>query len=282
MESAAFWIAAYAFAAATLLLTGGIVFGKERLARLGFWLAAGGFAAQTLSIIVRWSASGRLPYVSDYENVLAGTWMIMAAYLLLVWRWPTVRVAGIGVLPFVLVTLGYGLTQPTVIGVVTPAFKSAWLVIHVLFAWFTYASYTACAGLAAVLILKSRKKPLRDGSPLARAPEPARLEELTFRLVGFGFIVNGAMIASGAVWAYELWGAYWRWDPVETWSLITWVAYALYLHLRLTRGWSGPKLAWVALAALFGVMMAFWGVQLLPNSYHLFNDLGGTLMNNRF
>ncbi|MDH4140287.1 MAG: cytochrome c biogenesis protein CcsA, partial [Coriobacteriia bacterium] len=253
--------------------TAGVLFSRDKLARVGFILSSAGFIAHTVSILSRWYVSGRLPYVQDFENALAGTWVIMAMYLLLVWRRPSVKIAGIGVLPFVLLTLGYGLVQPSTIGPVTPAYKSVWLVIHVLFAWFTYAAYTACAALAIVEILKSRRKPPRPDSPLSRAPEPERLEDLTLRLVGFGFIVNGAMIASGAVWAYELWGSYWRWDPVETWSLITWVAYALYLHLRLTMGWHGKKLAWVAVLALFGVMMSFWGVQLLPNSYHLFREL---------
>lgn len=275
MEAAAFWAGLISYALATVGITAGFAFAKPGWTTASFWLAAGGFLAETLSIIVRMSQTGRLPYIAHYENALAGTWVIVACYVALaLWR-RDLRSAGVVVLPFVVLTLGYGLTQPAAAGPVTPPYKSIWLVIHVLFAWFTYAAYTSAAALATIELIKTKRVPPREGSPIWRTPDIGTLQDLTMRLVGFGFIVNAAMIASGAIWAYELWGAYWRWDPVETWSLITWLAYALYLHLRLTLGWEGRRLAWVALAALFGVMMAFWGVQLLPNaSFHIFQKLG--------
>lgn len=116
---------------------------------------------------------------------------------------------------------------------------------------------------------------------LNNTPGIERLQELTFRMVAFGFLVNAVMIASGAIWAYELWGSYWRWDPVETWSLLTWLAFGFYMHARLTLAWKGPRLAWVAVGALLGVLMTFWGVQFAPTSYHLFRDLGGTMQLSR-
>lgn len=274
IETATFWLAVVAYAVSTLLVTGGLTFSRQRLADSGHIVALIGFGSHTLSILARLVATGRLPYVQDYETALAGTWLIMAAYVLLVWRYRALKVSGVVVLPFALLALGYGLTQPTAAGPVVPALKSIWLVIHVLFAWFTYAAYTTCAALAVIELLKTGRRRLRDGSVLARTPEVPVLQDLTMRLVGFGFIVNTAMIASGAVWAFELWGSYWRWDPVETWSLLTWIAYGLYLHARLTLGWRGRKLAWIAVLALFGVMMSFWGVQFAPTSYHLFKNLG--------
>ena len=274
METATFWVAVVAYAASTILVTGGLIFRRERFVDIGHYVALTGFAAQTLSILARLAATGRLPYVQDYETALAGTWLIMLAYMLLTWRYPNLKATGIVVFPFALLALGYGLTQPVKAGPVVPALKSIWLVIHVLFAWFTYAAYTTCAALAALELLKTSKRGLRPGSILERTPDVPVLQDLTMRLVGFGFIVNTAMIASGAIWAFELWGSYWRWDPVETWSLLTWVAYGLYLHARLTLGWRGRRLAWIAVLALFGVMMSFWGVQFAPTSYHLFRSIG--------
>lgn len=276
IESISFWVSVGAYAVGFVCLAAGVAFSRERLVNAGFTLAVVGLLAQTLSIAARWSVTGHLPYVEDFENTLAGTWFIAAAYIgLVAWR-RDLKIAGLGVLPFVLVTLGYGITQPPGLGVVTPAYKSVWLVIHVMFAWFTYAAYTACASLAVIELIKSGKNPPKQGVLVTRTPDVEALGDLTFRLVGFGFLVNALMIASGAIWAYELWGSYWGWDPVETWSLITWLAYAFYLHARITLGWRGRRLAWVAVVALFGVMMSFWGVQLLPSSYHLFRSLGDT------
>lgn len=276
MEALAFWVGLILYAVATVGITAGFAFAKQSWTNASFWVATAGFAAETIAIVTRIIDSGRLPYIGQFENALAGTWVIAGCYVALaIWR-PSLRAAGVVVLPFVILTLGYGLTQPTVAGPVTPPYKSIWLVVHVLFAWFTYAAYTSAAALATIELIKTKNNPPRETSPIWKTPDVDTLQDLTLRLVGFGFIVNAAMIASGAIWAYELWGAYWRWDPVETWSLITWLAYALYLHLRLTLGWRGKRLAWVAVASLFGVMMAFWGVQLLPNAtFHLFQDIGG-------
>lgn len=274
VETALFWLSMLLYALATVAVTGSLTFSKARWTDYSHGLAISGFVAQTGSIAVRLFETGRLPYVQDYETALAGTWVIMLAYLLLSWRRPGTRLAGVVILPFVFLAMGFGLTQSPDAGPVVPAYKSLWLVIHVIFAWFTYAAYTSCAALAVIELLKTRSTPPAEGSPLARTPDVPRLQDLTLRLVGFGFIVNTAMIASGAIWAYELWGSYWRWDPVETWSLLTWLAYGLYLHARLTLGWTGRRLAWIAVLALFGVMMSFWGVQFAPTSYHLFRNIG--------
>lgn len=281
IETLFFWTATLGYAVAALFVTAGLAFKRERLAEIAFRVTLGAFALQTASIVARWIASGRLPYVANYENVLAGTWFIVFMYLLLAWRRPSLKATGVVVLPFVLLTLGYSLTLDPGIGPVTPAYKSIWLGVHVLFAWASYSAYTVCAALATIELLKSRKKGIAEGSLLDRAPDVPQLQELTFRLVAFGFLVNGVMIASGAIWAYELWGAYWRWDPVETWSLITWLAFGFYMHARLTLRWRGKPLAWLALFALFGIMMTFWGVQFAPSifgsQYHLFRNMGALL-----
>lgn len=273
LETATFWLAAMVYAAATLLFVGGLVFGRERLVAWGLWFTFAAFAAQTVSIATRWSVTGRLPYVQDYENALSGTWAIVLAFLVLAYALPRARSAGVFVLPFVLLTMGYGLLVPAEAGPVTPAYRSSWLIVHVVFAWATYAAYVAAASLAGIDLLRATKR-FSQMPRLPLIPAPGASREVIFKLVAFGFIVNSVMIASGAIWAYELWGSYWRWDPVETWSLLTWLAYAFYLHAYLTLGWRDKKLAWIAFFALFGVMMTFWGVQLVPSSYHLFRDIG--------
>ncbi len=277
-ETVLFWATVLTYSAATVALSAAFAFRAPRLEAIAYWLSVAGLAAATGAIGVRWAAAGRLPYVDEYENVIAGAWCIMAVYVALsLWR-RSLRPIGMVVLPTVILSYGYTLSLDRGIPAEQPATKSIWLVIHVVFAWAAYAAYTACAGLAVVELLKGRKTPPKPGSLLERAPGIPELQDTTFRLVVFGFLVNGVMIASGAIWAYELWGAYWKWDPVETWSLITWLAFAFYMHARLTLGWRGKTLAWLAIFALFGVMMTFWGVQFWPSilgsTYHLFGDFG--------
>ena len=93
----------------------------------------------------------------------------------------------------------------------------------------------------------------------------AALDEGAARLVAVGFLGHTVMIASGAIWANGLWGRYWGWDPIETWSLVTWLTYAVYLHLRFTLGWSGRRAAWLGLVAAAGIVLTFFGIGVVSN-----------------
>ncbi len=273
LETAFFWVAVVAYAFATLLVTAALVFGRDWAARYSWWLTLAAFAAHTAWIVVRWRLSGHLPYVQTYEDIVMGTWVVTAAYVFVGWRWPKLRVAGIGALPFVLLSLGVAATMPEAVGPVTAPFKSIWLGVHVTFAWATYAAYTICASLGILELMKGRPSE-RHPDWLRRIPDEDVLQERTLKFVGYGFLVNSVMIASGAIWAHDLWGAYWSWDPVETWSLLTWLAYGFYLHAYFTLGWRKRRLAWIAVLALFGVLMSFWGVQFIPSSFHAFSRIG--------
>ena len=83
-----------------------------------------------------------------------------------------------------------------------------------------------------------------------------------------GFIFLSIMIVAGAIWANEAWGRYWGWDPIETWSLISWVVYAGYLHANLTLGWKGTRCAWYAVLALPVMVFTLIGVPIAYQSIH--------------
>ncbi len=279
-EAVVIWIAIAFYVVGTVLVFAGLVFKRGAWVDRAVHAAVGGLIAQASAIAARTVASGHFPYIEDYENVLVGTFAMVLAYVVLSRMRKGLAMAGALVLPVVLLTVGYGLTQAAPASPVTPPYQSGWLVVHVTFAWITYAFYSAVAGLAVVYLVRERAE--RRGRETVGIPSwvPAssEIDDLSLKLVAFGFLNNAVMIASGAIWAYRLWGSYWSWDPVETWSLLTWLAYGLYMHARLTLGWRGRRLAWLALFALFGVLMTFWGVQLAPTSYHLFRDIGGTMM----
>lgn len=95
-----------------------------------------------------------------------------------------------------------------------------------------------------------------------------RLDNLSYRILALGFPLLTIGILSGAVWANEAWGSYWSWDPKETWALITWLVFAIYLHARITKGWSGEKPAIVASVGFCMVWFCYLGVNLLGNGLH--------------
>ncbi|MCL4079182.1 cytochrome c biogenesis protein CcsA [Coriobacteriia bacterium Es71-Z0120] len=275
LEATTFWIAIALYAVGAVAIIAALSFKKPALQTAALAATGAGLAAHSVAIVARWVAAGHFPYIEDYENVLVGAFVMVLAYFVVALRFRGTALAGVLILPVTLVTCGYGITQAGPAGPVTPPYQSGWLVVHVTFAWITYAAYSTVAGLAAVHLIRRRaeRRGQPDGLP-PWLPSAERIEELTLPLVAFGFLNNAVMIASGSIWAYRLWGSYWSWDPVETWSLLTWLAYGFYLHAKVTLKWSADRLAWLALFCLFGVMMVFWGVQLVPTSYHLFRNIG--------
>lgn len=100
-----------------------------------------------------------------------------------------------------------------------------------------------------------------------------QIDYWSYRIIGIGFPLLTLGILSGAVWANEAWGSYWNWDPKETWAFITWVIFAIYLHIRITKGWNGTKPALVALLGFFVVWICYLGVNLLGKGLHSYGWL---------
>lgn len=238
-----------------LLFLIALVFKKERLQVPGFRLVAGGFAAHTLAIAARWYATGHMPVMHTYENSLTGVWVTVLVYLFIRWYFPPARSFAVVITPLALLVLGNGLQVGAELQPLEPAFKSNWLAVHVLFAWFAFGSYATAFAAGVIYLLKGR----RNTGFLARLPEFKLLDELSMRLILFGFFAQAVMIGSGAIWAFGLWGRYWGWDPVETWSLISWLIYGTNLHLRITLGWTGKRAAWLAVLSLTGIVFLFFG-----------------------
>ena len=94
------------------------------------------------------------------------------------------------------------------------------------------------------------------------------LDNLSYRILGIGFPFLTIGILSGAVWANEAWGSYWSWDPKETWAFLTWLVYAIYLHTRLNKGWTGKKPAIIASLGFIVTWICYLGVNLIGEGLH--------------
>ncbi|KAG6539785.1 hypothetical protein Mapa_018830 [Marchantia paleacea] len=99
------------------------------------------------------------------------------------------------------------------------------------------------------------------------------LDNWSYRIISLGFPLLTIGILSGAVWANEAWGSYWNWDPKETWALITWLIFAIYLHTRMIKGWQGKKPAIIASLGFFIVWICYLGVNLLGKGLHSYGWL---------
>ncbi|MGD0790685.1 MAG: cytochrome c biogenesis protein CcsA [Terriglobales bacterium] len=101
-------------------------------------------------------------------------------------------------------------------------------------------------------------------------PSADNLDRITYKTISLAFPLLTLMIAAGAYWANQTWGSYWSWDPKETWAAITWLVYALYLHMRVTRGWRGRRAAYFAILGFAVVMFTFFGVTYLLPGLHAY------------
>jgi len=101
-------------------------------------------------------------------------------------------------------------------------------------------------------------------------PKAEELDRITYKTIAIAFPLLTLMIAAGAYWANRTWGSYWSLDPKETWAAITWLVYAGYLHMRITRGWRGRRAAYFAILGFAIVMFTFFGVTYLLPGLHAY------------
>ncbi len=267
VEILTMWAAVTLFAASAVLFTVGLVFQRPALIAAGMWVAALGLVPHAVAIGGRWVRVDHGPYLGFYEVVSSYAFMTVAALLLITRRFSGLRVVGVVVMPISFLLLGGAMLAPKAGLEITSQLASWWLTVHVAFAKLSYGAFVAAMALGLVYLYSDRLKG-RLAQLAERFPSAEALEEMTFRFVAVGFIFLGIMIAAGAIWANEAWGRYWAWDPIETWSLISWLVYAAVLHARLTLGWRGRRFAWATVAALPIVLFALIGVPLVYNSIH--------------
>lgn len=259
-EGITYWTAVLLYALAFGSGLAGSLFDRSFLRRmLPLWTLAG-LVSHLAAFVSRTLHVKHVPTMGNYENILTGALFIV---ILALWffRKPERQAGLTGTLPFIILLMGFSAFSDTVPRPFVASLKSYWLYVHIFFAWWAYASFTAAAGVAAAYL-----------SAIRKGKHAERLEELMFRLTAFGLITDAVMIASGSIWARDLWGSYWSWDPVETWSLISFLIYGIILHLKITLKWKGKSLAWMLIAALMTVILSFWGVNLIvEKSLHVFN-----------
>lgn len=134
-----------------------------------------------------------------------------------------------------------------------PALQSAWFIPHVTVYMFSY-SLLGCAFLIGVVCLFKQNG---DAENMLCAAD-------TLVYIGTAFLTFGML--SGAIWAKEAWGHFWNWDPKETWALITWLVYLLYIHMRIYRRGSTKLMCFLLIFAFACLQMCWWGINFLPTA----------------
>ncbi|MFZ5776025.1 MAG: c-type cytochrome biogenesis protein CcsB [Thermodesulfobacteriota bacterium] len=232
------------------------------------WVLLAGAGLHTAYFSARWLAAGHPPLTTGHEAVSFFAWSVCAAFLSFRWRY---RVKNFGLFVSVVVSLLMlvAALSSREMTPLAPALQSKWMPIHAGVAILAngFFALAFCGGIMYLLAereLKSKKL----GLFFERFPSLEALDNLNRHCLAVGFPLLTLGIITGSVWAKQAWGAYWQWDPKETWSLITWLIYAAILHQRLTVGWRRRRAAIMAIVGFSAVLFTLWGVTYLLGGVH--------------
>ena len=272
-------------------------------AKLGFLSVCTANLAIFINLGSRWLENGYFPLSNLYESLMFFIWGV-TAITIAVERSIAISLIGavtsplsLFVVAFATLSLPEGMQKAAPL---VPALKSNWLMMHVSIMMLSYSTLITGSLLSILfLVLTLGKNVSLQGSSLGGANlqqadtrnmsmavlegsisnDPHKssssslslletLDNLSYRIIGLGFPLLTTGIIAGAVWANEAWGAYWSWDPKESWALITWFVFAAYLHARITKSWQGKRPAILASIGFIVVWICYLGVNFLGKGLH--------------
>jgi len=273
-----FKITLFVYLGATVLLLLDVMLRRDKFGRSARWLLVGGFVLHCLTLIARWMAVGQTPVSSPHEALSFFAWAIVGCYLLFDLRY-RLAILGAFVCPLASVLMIISSALPKQVREPNPLLDSLWAPVHVALAFSGYAVFALACFAGIMYLLQERMlKSKRFSGLYFRLPSLEILDNINARCLSIGFPLMTMGIITGAVWANAAWGDYWRWDPKETWALLTWFLYAALLHGRLTIGWRGRRAAIFAIIGFCCLLFSFFVVNAMSSTEHSFRALQGESM----
>lgn len=250
---------------------------KSVLSKLAIRMQFAALLVHTSAIILRGILMGRLPMANQYEFATAFSWALglVSLIFILKFRFP---VLGAFSSPVTLLLAVYaGVQKLNELKVIEangidsirnlmPALRSSWLGIHVSTVIIAYGAFGVSFVLSIIFLLRDKMK--ENGFWDTHIPKKEKLDTISYRCVSLGMMFLTVTIGIGGIWAENAWGSYWTWDPKETWALVTWVIYLVYLHLRIRKGWNGRTAALFGAAGFICVLFTYIGVNTLLPGLH--------------
>ncbi len=279
-QSAIMWMCAL-FPAATVVYFAGLLARSEFTEKVGSALTWAASGAGLIGLLVRWWESylispdvGRIPVTNLYEVFVLFAFTTGLIYLYYEHRYRTRALGGfVGLI--ITASIGFLLwyhfdRQAYEIDPLIPALQSWWMKIHVPTNFVAYGAFAIAAMVGLAYLVQARNP---EGWTRRGLPSAETMDDIMYRTIALGFAFFTIATILGALWAAEAWGGYWSWDPKETWSLITWLIYAGWLHLRFTKGWRGAPMAWWAIVGLLVTTFTFLGVNIFLSGLHSYGEL---------
>lgn len=264
MDVGLHWVAVVLYIGATVANSAGVIFQKPRAEKAGNALVMTGLVAHSVALAYRWITSGHGPYMVRYEVLSSDAWLALVLFLLFKARYPKIRSASLVIFPAIFLLIGCGLFLDPAAQKLPPSLQSIWLIFHVTFYKIALGTLLIALAFAILYLLKMKAASHR----YAMLPSLHDIDTYAYRFTGFGFIFWAIAMLAGSIWAYQSWGRFWGWDAIESWSLITWALFGVYLHLRRFFGWHGEKAAWMFIVCFAVSIMTLFFTPLLATSIH--------------
>ena len=265
VENVLFTIVMLTYFASMILYFAFIAVKRDGVARIAVGLQAGGLILHTAALICRGIGAGRLPLTNQYEFATCFAWGLCLVSLAFVIRF-RFAVLGAFAAPVVFLIIGYAAMQSRAVDALMPSLRSNWLGFHVSTAIIAYGAFGVSFVLGVIFLLRDRMR--ASGFLDSHIPDREKLDLIGYRSVSLGLLFLSFTILTGAIWAERAWGSYWSWDPKETWALVTWMIYLLYLHLRIRKGWNGKTAAIFGAVGFVCVLFTYIGVNTLLPGLH--------------
>jgi cytochrome c-type biogenesis protein CcsB len=258
------WTAVLLYALATVFNCWGLIFSKSRMEKLGFNFLGTGLFIHACGISYRWIIADHGPYISKYEVLSSNAWIMLVLFLAFAKLYPRIKPASIIVFPAAFFLIAIGMFTDTSLQKLPPSLNSFWLVLHVSFYKIALGTLLVSLAFSLFYILKKRS----TYQWLTKLPDNPVNDAFAYRFAGFGFIFWAIGLLSGSIWAYQSWGRFWGWDAIEIWSLITWILFGIYLHLRRFFGLKGEKAAYFFMLCFIVSLLCIFITPFIDTSIH--------------
>ena len=261
------WVMLAAYVGAFVLYGYGFLSRNQKFRNLATKVVYVGLILNLASLVIRAILIGGLPLNNGFEFGLCFVFAIVVAYCFLEKKCNLGSV-GVFVMPVVVALTCWLVSMDLTIQPVMPALRSYWLSVHVSSAVIAYGSFATSFGVSIAYLVKAKKGTGNGNDSDLDLPELKVLDQISYKLVFVGLPFLTIMLVTGAVWAEYAWGSFWSWDPKETWALVTWLVYAIYLHTRFMKGFKGTRSAWLSVIGFAAVIFTLFGVSYLLPGMH--------------
>lgn len=263
-ELLSLWTALVCYTLVAVFSIIGVVFRRE-FPRVLPVLIGSGLVLHTLAIGLRWVRIDRAPVSNSFEMLSANLWGLMIAVAVGYWLLPRVRAFVAVIMPVIIMIMAWLLLKSPESTMVPPTYKTVWLYIHIGLIKLFIGSAFIALGMAGIVILR---RTAFGQDRFSSLPSDQSLDERAYRFMAIALIFDSLGVCAGAIWAQDAWGRYWQWDPLETWSLITWLSIGLSLHVRTPFKTSPLTNAWLTVGVFMIAFFTFFGIPFVSRSMH--------------